>query len=61
MGRAQGPPQRLTWVGPEVGVYKLLVVAIDGPSHAGPGLGNAQGPGDITTLYHVALQTQKRA
>lgn len=32
------------------------MVTINGPCHAWPSLGNAQGPGDIATLYNIALQ-----
>lgn len=49
-------PSLLTWVCSEVGIYEPLVVTIDGPCHAWPRLGNAQGPRDIATLHNIALQ-----
>lgn len=50
---------QLTWISLEVGIHKPLVVSVDGPGHAWPGLGEAQSPGDITTLQDVPLQTQE--
>jgi hypothetical protein len=56
--RQKGPLKQLTWIHPEVGIYEPLVISIDGPGHTRPGLGDAQGPGDIAALHNVALQTQ---
>lgn len=55
----KGLARELTWVGLEVGVHEPLVVSVDGPGHARPGLGEAQSSGNIAALHDVSLQTQE--
>ena len=49
----------LTWISLEVGIHKSLMVSVDGPGHAWPGLGEAQSSRDIATLYNIPLQTRE--
>lgn len=50
---------QLTWISLEVGIHESLVVSVDGPGHARPGLGEAQSSRDIAALHDVPLQTQE--
>ena len=44
-----------TWVAAEVGVQKLLVVAVDGPCHGWPGRPETEVTGDIVLSQLITL------